>query len=53
MIEIGSKDGMVTFDENAGNLYAEGIITREEALLNVRDPNRITSIKPKKKGLFG
>jgi twitching motility protein PilT len=53
MIEIGSKDGMVTFDENAGNLYAEGIITREEAFLNVRDPNRITSIKPKKKGLFG
>ena len=56
MIEIGSKDGMVTFDESVSNLYAAGIISRDEALLNARDPARIASIKPPaphKKGLFG
>jgi len=26
MIEIGSKDGMNTFDESVSNLYAAGII---------------------------
>jgi twitching motility protein PilT len=55
MIEIGSKDGMMTFDESVSNLYAQGIITQEEALLNARDPERIRSIKPaapKKKGFF-
>ena len=45
MIEIGSKDGMITFDESVSNLYAAGIITEEEALLNVRDSSRITRIK--------
>lgn len=58
MIEIGSKDGMITFDESVSNLYAAGIITQDEALLNVRDPSRITSMKPPpppppSKGLFG
>jgi twitching motility protein PilT len=56
MIEIGSKDGMMTFDESVSNLYASGIITEEEALLNARDPGRIHSVKPpplKKKGIFG
>jgi len=53
MIEIGGKDGMMTFDESVSNLYAAGLITRDEALLNSRDPARILSIKPKKKGLFG
>jgi twitching motility protein PilT len=46
MIEIGSKDGMNTFDESISNLYAAGIISRDEALLNARDPARIMSIKP-------
>jgi twitching motility protein PilT len=46
MIEIGSKDGMNTFDESVSNLYAAGIISRDEALLNARDPARIMSIKP-------
>src|SRR5271156_3190335 len=45
MIEIGSKDGMNTFDESVANLYAAGTITLDEALLNVRDPARITSMK--------
>jgi len=56
MIEIGSKDGMMTFDESVSDLYANGIITLEEALLNARDPGRIHAIKPppppKKKGFF-
>ena len=46
MIEIGSKDGMVTFDESVSNLYAAGIISQEEAMLNARDPARIAAIKP-------
>jgi twitching motility protein PilT len=57
MIEIGSKDGMNTFDESVANLYAAGTITLDEALLNVRDPARITSMKapppPPVKGFFG
>jgi len=57
MIEIGSKDGMGTFDESVSNLYASGIISMDEALLNARDPSRITSMRPPppvpKKGFFG
>jgi twitching motility protein PilT len=57
MIEIGSKDGMITFDESVSNLYTAGIITLDEALLNARDPARITSMQPpappRKKGIFG
>ncbi len=55
MIEIGSKDGMMTFDESVASLYAAGIIDREEALMNSRDSTRINSMKPatpKKKGFF-
>jgi twitching motility protein PilT len=46
MIEIGSRDGMITFDESVSNLYAAGTITYEEALLNARDPSRIATMKP-------
>jgi twitching motility protein PilT len=62
MIEIGSRDGMITFDESVSNLYATGQITYAEALLNARDPDRINSMPPphvpeaeapKKKGFFG
>jgi twitching motility protein PilT len=65
MIEIGSKDGMIAFDESIGNLYATGQITLDEALLNARDPARIAAIaapgkaKPAhlpplpRKGIFG
>ena len=45
MIEIGSKDGMMTFDENIVELYKAKKITREEALLNMRDPKRILVLK--------
>jgi twitching motility protein PilT len=41
MIEIGSKDGMMTFDESLERLLNAGEITREEALLNARDANRV------------
>jgi len=55
MIEIGSKDGMMTFDESVTDLYARGLITRDEALLNARDPSRVNSVKPPappRKGFF-
>jgi len=45
MIEIGSKDGMMTFDESLANLLANGQITREEAMLNARDVNRVLGKK--------
>jgi len=45
MIEIGGKDGMITFDENIVDLYKAKKITREEALLNMRDPKRILVLK--------
>jgi twitching motility protein PilT len=48
MIEIGTKDGMRTFDESLEELYLEGLITRDEALLNARDAGRIRAIKPSK-----
>jgi twitching motility protein PilT len=52
MIEIGGKDGMITFDESVMNLFDQKLITRDEALLNLRDPNRLPP-EPKKRGLFG
>jgi len=44
MIEIGGKDGMIAFDESVSNLYAAGLITYDEALLNARDPARIKAM---------
>ena len=46
MIEIGRKDGMQTFDENIEYLYLSGTITRDEAMLNARDPARIGALRP-------
>ena len=48
MIEIGGKDGMLTFDESVSQLYSGGFITLEEALLNARDPARIAGMAPPK-----
>ena len=58
MIEIGSKDGMITFDESVSNLFAAGLITKDEAILNARDPSRVLRAAPPpqpppKKGIFG
>jgi twitching motility protein PilT len=41
MIEIGTKDGMITFDESLSQLYHDGVISKEEAMLNARDPARV------------
>ncbi|MEI9997661.1 MAG: hypothetical protein WDO13_00035 [Verrucomicrobiota bacterium] len=46
MIEIGSKEGMITFDESLEALYASGQITYDEATLNARDPSRMALVKP-------
>jgi twitching motility protein PilT len=46
MIEIGGKDGMMTFDESISHLYATGRITYAEAMLNARDPDRIATTRP-------
>jgi twitching motility protein PilT len=48
MIEIGAKDGMMTFDASVSELYAAKLITKEEALLNARDPSRVEVTKVKK-----
>ena len=62
MIEIGSRDGMITFDESLAHLYGAGQITYDEAVLNARDPERMATVAPPppphnlpplpKKGLF-
>jgi len=48
MIEIGGKDGMMTFDESLADLYARKLITLDEAALNARDPQRIRNQKQKR-----
>ena len=45
MIAIGSKDGMVTFDESLAELYRTKQITKDEAILNARDPVRVVGKK--------
>ena len=45
MIEIGSKDGMMTFDESLAHLLSTKQITKEEALLNARDAKRVLGKK--------
>jgi twitching motility protein PilT len=45
MIEIGSRDGMITFDESVADLLRRKLITKEEAMLNARDPNRVMTKK--------
>lgn len=45
MIEIGGKDGMMTFDESLADLYARKRITLDEAVLNARDPSRVRGKK--------
>ena len=49
MIEIGSRDGMQTFDESLSELFQKGLITAEEAALNARDPSRYETQKQKRR----
>ncbi len=56
LIEIGAKDGMHTIDEDLAGLYLSCQISKEEAVANARDRQRIESLTrdvPKKKGIFG
>jgi twitching motility protein PilT len=48
MIEIGTRDGMQTFDASVSDLYAAKLITHDEAILNARDPSRIPAVKGRK-----
>lgn len=52
LMEISSKDGMHTIDDSLVELLEKKLITPEEALLNARDPSRMTNTKPKKSGFF-
>jgi twitching motility protein PilT len=53
LMEIGTKDGMVTLDASLAELLENNLITSEEALAHARDTERVGQAKPKKKGLFG
>lgn len=52
LIEIGSREGMHTFDDSLIRLYESKQITKEEAILNARDKGRFEALTPKKKGFF-
>lgn len=52
LIEIGTREGMHTFDDSLSKLYTDEIITKEEAILNARDKGRFETLAPKKKGFF-
>jgi len=58
LIEIGAKDGMHSIDEDLAGLYLSGAISKEQAVANGRDRERMESLMRqaapvKKKGLFG
>jgi twitching motility protein PilT len=56
LIEIGRKDGMHTIDDDLEQLYLSRAISKEEAIANARDMNRMESLlraTAKKKSLFG
>jgi len=56
LIEIGARDGMHTIDEDLAGLYLSCQISKEEAVANARDRQRIEALTrdvPKKKGIFG
>jgi len=56
LLEIGSKDGMHTFDDSLAGLYLNRQISKEVALANARDKERFADLmrdQPvKKRGLF-
>ncbi|MEI6033815.1 MAG: PilT/PilU family type 4a pilus ATPase [Verrucomicrobiae bacterium] len=56
LIEIGAKDGMHTIDDDLSGLYLSRAISKEQAMANARDKNRMEGLMrevPKKKGVFG
>jgi len=58
LIEIGAKDGMHAIDEDLAGLYLSRAISKEQAIANARDQQRMESLMrdaapAKKKGIFG
>lgn len=55
LLEIGSKDGMHTFDDSLSDLYLNRLISKEEAIANARDKSRFEGLmrENKKRGFFG
>ncbi|MDQ1255847.1 MAG: twitching motility protein PilT [Candidatus Hydrogenedentes bacterium] len=47
VMETGSKLGMVTLDRSVKELYLNGLITYDEALGNVRNPNELRNLTPR------
>ena len=41
VLETNTKDGMVTLDRSVKNLYMEGLITYDEAVMHVRNPKEL------------
>jgi len=54
LIEIGAKDGMHTLDESLSELYLNRAISKEEAIANARDKDRVEALRrdAPKKGFF-
>ena len=40
-LETGTKEGMITMDKSVKNLYLEGLITYDEARVNMRNPKEL------------
>jgi twitching motility protein PilT len=45
LMEIGRKDGMNTFDDSLEYLYLNRQISKEDAIANARDPNRLINLR--------
>ncbi|MEM7145715.1 MAG: PilT/PilU family type 4a pilus ATPase [Verrucomicrobiota bacterium] len=52
LMEIGAAEGMHTFDESLGALFAAREITEGEALAHARDQQRVLEEGDQKRGLF-
>ena len=40
-LETGKKDGMITMDRSIQDLYTEGLISFDEAQVNMRNPKSL------------
>lgn len=55
LMEIGAREGMFTIDDHVKELLTRGLISKEEAMINARDKERMSKVQPPttRKGLFG
>lgn len=55
IIEIGSREGMHSFDESLSDLYLDRQISKEDCVAHARDKGRLEALMRdgKKRGLFG